>query len=533
LLHNNIMISLALRFDRWLHQHITVLLLLLLVVVLRVPNFFEPYWYGDEAIYLTIGQGLNDGEKLYTEIVDHKTPLIYYLARVPDQLSFRVLNIAWMLVTTIAFYHFAKALIRNQLGAVAASVVFVILTSVPWFEGNIPNGELFVMGFVLVGAWILTKTTFFATFLEKRKEMNVAKDWPYLLVAGVFFGLGILTKVPAILDWAGFLFIGWLLMTNTLSFKSAERKHWMRILASSTLSLGVFGIGTVIPIIASIIYFNAIGSGQDYLAYGLLYNFRYAGNWQPSLPSLLLQKLFTLPGKAAIMTGILFLLTIRKQWFSRPYQFAAGWFVLALFASLLSNRPYPHYFQQIVPSLSLLIGLVIVMAERAKRHLPDLAFTGLLLGMAVSVLILLDFAPYSTTAYYGRFVKLLTGQWTVAQYNESFNPLMRDNYKAAQIIRESGEKEMFIWGTNPVLYSLSFTQPVGKYTVSFHIKDFNAYEETMDAVRTKKPRFVVVMDDEKTELPGLNEYLNENYVMNANFEHYSLWKRIDNLSSVL
>ena len=42
--------------DKLLDQELPLLLLLLLVVLLRIPNFFEPYWYGDEAIYLAVGQ---------------------------------------------------------------------------------------------------------------------------------------------------------------------------------------------------------------------------------------------------------------------------------------------------------------------------------------------------------------------------------------------------------------------------------------------------------------------------------------------
>ena len=94
--------------DTLLDKQIPLYLLLILVLVLRIPNLFEPYWYGDEGIYLTIGQSMNKGAKLYTEIIDHKTPLIYYLARVDSQLNFRILNIAWMVVTTCVFYYFAK-----------------------------------------------------------------------------------------------------------------------------------------------------------------------------------------------------------------------------------------------------------------------------------------------------------------------------------------------------------------------------------------------------------------------------------------
>ena len=51
-----------------------------LIIILRVPSIFEPYWYGDEGIYLTIGNALAQGETLYRDIHDNKPPFIYLLA---------------------------------------------------------------------------------------------------------------------------------------------------------------------------------------------------------------------------------------------------------------------------------------------------------------------------------------------------------------------------------------------------------------------------------------------------------------------
>ena len=37
------------------------------VFLLRIPSFFEPYYYGDEMIYMTLGQGVRQGLTLYKE----------------------------------------------------------------------------------------------------------------------------------------------------------------------------------------------------------------------------------------------------------------------------------------------------------------------------------------------------------------------------------------------------------------------------------------------------------------------------------
>jgi hypothetical protein len=111
------------KIDIFLDKHTWLLLLFVLIIVLRLPNFFEPYWYGDEAIYLTLGTALREGGQLYTTIIDHKTPLIYYLAMVPNQFYFRILNLVddhyhWLL------FQFRQKIIQERKSSAASQFHF-------------------------------------------------------------------------------------------------------------------------------------------------------------------------------------------------------------------------------------------------------------------------------------------------------------------------------------------------------------------------------------------------------------------------
>ena len=513
------MIKLAKRFDKWLHSHLFLLLALTLLLALRIPNFFEPYWYGDEGIYLTIGNAIRNGERLYTEIVDHKTPIIYYLAAVPNQFYFRLLTLGWMVVSTIAFYAVAGKLLKKQLPVVISTFIFVFLTSVPWLEGNIPNGELFVMGFVLVGAWLM---------LETKNKLK-------LYLAGIMFGLAILTKVPGLFDVVAWLTMFWFILTNQAGwlFKPKSRPKWLQLFKKILAQLSLVVLGIVTPIVVSILYFMAIGSGQDYLQFGLLYNFHYAANWSLPFQNKILVQLFTLPGKVLIAALVYLALTLKSKWFKLKDQLIFGWFILALVGALLSNRPYPHYFQQLVPALALLLGSLVGAIKFKKKGLnPTVIMSSVLLVLAIGSLRLLNFGAYPLLSYYQRFFQLVSGKMTQQEYRQSFNYFMDDNYQAAEIINKSGVDEIFIWGTNPMLYALTQTNPTGKFTVSFHIKDLKAYDETIASVKTKKPLFVVVMDNEGEELPGLDQLLQKYYILNSNFNNFRLWKRLPELVSL-
>ncbi len=530
------MIELLKKMDQTLDKYTSLLVLLLTLLVLRIPNFFEPYWYGDEAIYLTVGQSIKQGLTLYQQIVDHKTPLIYFFATVPNQFWFRVLNTGWMFVATIFFYFLLKKITDSKLATTVGTGLFVLLSSLPWFEGNIPNGELFVLGFVITGAWTLTQTNYFNQLLLKKRPVSkpskIRQQKLALFASGSLFGLAVLTKVPAIFDLVAFLGIGWYYLTNQYFLSNHSPKKFKQTIIKVFSQMTLFLTGAIIPIILSILYFVAQGAGQEYLQYGLLYNFHYTGSWQPEFNNILLAFLFTLKGKILLIASYGGLLSVVGKKLSRKFKFISTWLILTLVSTTLSNRPYPHYFLQLIPSLSLLTAYVIgqiqkFQARKNKQRIKPLEFliSPMLVTLFLLTLIGLNVRLYSNQAYYQNFFKLLTGKQSQQEYFAKFNPLVKENYQVAPIIKAKTQQDnrLYIWGTNPMLYALTQTVPADKFTVSFHVKDLTAYEQTLKNIKAIKPAVIVVMKDETTPLPGLKNLLSNKYLPNHNLEHMILY----------
>lgn len=515
-------------------------LILLSQTILRIPNFFEPYWYGDEAIYLTIGNALNRGSLMYTDIVDHKTPLIYYLARVGSQLNFRILLFVWMIITTTAFFYLAKKLLKNNWAVIFATTLFVIFTTIPRLEGNIPNGELFVMGFILVGLWLMSKTNYFKSLLDKKyflEDQITKSELGVLLGAGFFGGLALLTKVPALFDVLAIFSIGYFSVVNYLFLEKVTTKNIFFFLKKILFQWGLLLVGVLTPILISVAYYFLKGSGQDYLQFGLLYNFKYAGSWQLELANPVLSFFFTLPGKLVFILASVAVLTLIKRFFNARFQFIFCWFVLALVASLLSNRPYPHYFLQVIPPLALIFGLltseIVACIKNKKVTTVTIASVGsstVAVGIFFLVLVIMKVGYYATFSYYKNFISLLTGSLNQHEYNQTFNPLMSENYEVGTLIMSESPDKIFIWGTNPALYALTKTRPVGRFTVSFHIEDLHVQDETIDQLRTEKPLYIVVMRDQVSPLPGLDSFLKSNYRPIKSTEHMVVWRKSNTFS---
>src|SRR3989344_6083860 len=135
----------------WIHRiHLPnwVISILALVLILRIPSFFEPYYYGDEMIYMTLGQGVRQGMTLYKDLHDNKPPLLYLTAAISENLFwFKAILAFWSLLTVALFYKLSVVLFEKNLKAhKVATLLFAILTTIPLLEGNIANAELFMLG---------------------------------------------------------------------------------------------------------------------------------------------------------------------------------------------------------------------------------------------------------------------------------------------------------------------------------------------------------------------------------------------------
>jgi 4-amino-4-deoxy-L-arabinose transferase-like glycosyltransferase len=426
---------------------------------------------------------------------------------VPSQFWFRILLIVWSLISTTFFFALAKRFM-SRWPALLATLVFVVFSSLPWLEGHIPNGELFVTGFLLTGMWLARKAGFWKSLEHPLTETPVwsVRRLALLFVGSFIIGLGLLTKVPAILDMGA---IGAALFFSALSF--APRQNWIKRIRWVITGGVVLSTGFLLPLLLSIAYFTLRGAGAEYLQFGLLYNFHYTGNWTLPFTHPALLFAFSLPGKAMIMIAV-FLATLLATW-KYPKQglglWVAFWLTAALFGSLLSNRPYPHYLIQLLPPATLAVGMLV---DRKSSWLTK-SFFALNGGLIAAAVLLLGFAFYESGSYYSNAWKLLLGRVEPAEYRASFNSIVLENEKLAAEIQSltAPEEPIFIWGTNPMLYAQSQRSPATRFTVAFHIHDLKNYDEMFTQITTKQPQIIVVMKEEQ-KWDDLNDYLETHYI---------------------
>lgn len=470
---------------------------LLLIFILRIPSFLEPYSYGDETIYLTLGEAIRQGIPLYSGVHDNKPPLLYIVAAISGNLFFfKTILAFWNVATIILFWKLAKTLFtKSSLAMVAATFTFAILTTLPLLEGNIANAELFMIGPAI---WA------FLLLLKKPGQKQIF--W-----AGTLFSLATLFKVPAFFD-IGAIVILWVMQEKLLGTKTLKK------LLSNTI---VLAAGFFLPIALSFLWFYAQGAYFEYLVAAFLQNVGYLSSWRPDdvQEPFLIKNLPLLTRFFVVVVG-LGILYVKKARLSKEFVFACAWLLFALFGVTLSERPYPHYLIQAVPPVCLIIGILV-----AKRNYEQI-WSIPPLALAAFVPFFYHFWHYPTLSYYQRFLNFAGGQITKEEYLRSFGGQVVSYYKTADFIKRATNpnEKIFVWGEGSQVYALSKRFPPGKYVADYHIRDFSTNEELLATLAQRPPALFLVFPQTR-ELPHeIVGFLTKNYAQVHEIEGVIIWK---------
>jgi len=468
-----------------IHTPTWLVILFAVVLILRIPSFFEPFSYGDEMIYLALGEGLRQGMVFYRDIHDNKPPFLYILAAVAKNVFwFRVILAFWNLATIFVFWKIAERLFpKKEKVQKVATVIFALLTTLPLLEGQVANAEVFML---------LPSLAAFLILLTKKLNFR------NLFGAGILFSMATLFKIPAAFDLPVIL-VFWLIF---LKLEKDSLKGFIR----KTLFLG---LGFLAPILISFFFYFLKGALGEYISAAFLQNIGYLSSWRAAASP---QPFFVKNGPLLVRGGVvlfgLVLLYLRKNKLSKTFIFIVIWLLFSLFAVTLSERPYPHYLIQSVPAISFLLTM-LVMDKTIEQVLVIIP-----LSLTVFVPVYYNFWHYPTIPYYSRFIEFAVGRISKEEYFARFDGNVNRNYRIADVIlRSTGKKDkIFVWGDSPTLYALTRRFPPIKYVATYHVQDFYSKKGVVDALESDNPKVIVLLP-KSPEFKELAPFVRKNYFL--------------------
>lgn len=471
-----------------------LLLIIILVVniILRLPSLFDPVSYGDECIYLTLGQALNRGLVFYKDIHDNKPPLLYFMAALAQGKLFwlRLLTIVWNTINVYLIYKLGEKLLKSASAGLVAAIFFSIFSLLP--EGRVANGEIFMIMPATLAVWLA---------LTASKN----KSWPWIL-SGLSFSLAFLFKIPIAFDFVGFMLAFFIFSQNKI-------RDMLKAFLDKRIYLILLGF--LLPIILSVVYYSYHGAFTPYVRSALMQNIGYLSSWQGSNNGL-----YQRMGILLVITLMVFLLRKRIGF---PFLLISLTTLYGMFGVFLSERPYPHYLMEIAPWGALMITCLLW-----QRHITQLLITTVLAGLTTLGVIKYNFWWYPNLPYYRNFIKYVTHQLNQEQYFRLFGgDKVINDYLVAQYIQQqtSPNDRIFIWGDGVCIYALSQRLPPGRYTVNYHIFDFNGFAETIAAINQHQPKYLIKLASESRNFADLDKVIKDFYINVATIGQALIYRR--------
>ncbi len=478
-----------------LNRYWPVLAIIVLIFLLRLPSFFEPHWYYDEGVYALFGRSIIEGEIPYLYIWDNKLLGIYLIYALASLFPFNILltakifafisaSIATVLVFLIARQGFSQKV------SYAAAAFFAVFSSLPFFEGNEANGEIFFITPILLAIYLINPFS---------REINTKK----VLLAGILLGIAGAIKQVAMVDLP--------LAVLLLFLKEGKlfSKTYLFLLAGFALSLGSVILLTL-----------ALGTPFSDLWFSTVnYNFAFTVE----------RKIGVLFGylKFAVAALILFILIFKRK---IPYLPIIVWLLVDSIGVLTGGKPYPHYLIHVLPVSSLILAIWLFSKEKVRA----VSYLGLLITVFfVFVVVNTHFRFFSygdvlrEWSYYPSFVGSVIARDN--SFEKSFNDRwgVERNKKVVTYLNQVSEpgELVYIWGggtTSWLYHDLDRRLPT-RYTSFLNNESIpSADEETIDSLETTPPKFIITTPH--PTFSALTNFINEIYEETKVIDDVTIYK---------
>jgi dolichyl-phosphate-mannose-protein mannosyltransferase len=460
----------------------------LVYALCRIPSFFEPPWYTDEAGYATTARMVLRGLPLYSQAWTNKPPLHIWAVALPlglfgpKEAAFHALTFLSGLLALAAFAVLARHYLSTR-RATVAMIAFGLALGLPLFQAELLVPESLLIAPVSWAAVIvLTKV---------RREAGPAPHrWRWAALAGGLIGIALGLQQTALADAAVFGVLIALLP---------------QIPRRELLAYGL-GVGAVVaawlgPALAvaggPAVLFALVGFYREYVKFGL-----------PSHPLFIGLRLFA--PLLAMAGAIMARRHAPKTW---PLWL---WASADLAVSAVANRPYPHF---LIPALAPTILALATLPSLWPSLGRQLAIRRGLVPLAVGLLLTLPLALVAGTD----FNALLSyATWPVAQFrhdrgawSKGLDQRSPADEATAAWIRERGlgQSSAVVWSSSAWLYLLA-DLPVALPTAPIYnnvVLQGGSAATVASQVAALRPQLVVTSEEAVSQWPEIAPVLAADY----------------------
>ncbi len=468
-------------------------ILLLLILLLLITVSMNGRMAEDEGIYNYVGWVWNqEGMAPYVDTMENKTPGIFMLYAISNTLFntnilfIRSVGIFFLYLTALLIYLIAKNLHSKNAGIISM-IIFGLIVSWRRFDGALTTHTETYMAFFVISA-------FYILIVGMRKRLW--KHW--MLLAGSSLGFAIAFKQVAILD--AFSLLIFFLLYNKKGQNDKPQTYGILLIAGGIL------IGTIISLIPLLISDISLSS----YIHGAWFTLLNSGSYATLATRITYFLTVWVTSRVVLFYPFLFLWIFQLDIFkTRYFGGLLIWLCFDFMGVNSSGTYWGHQFKQMLPSLSIIIGILI--SNLLMNCISNEKIIFKYVKRIVFVLIILLF-PY---------LQLLNNlQWWLnndrVDHHKEIGLWVQENTNSDDYIN-------LIGGGNPIL-AYSNRRSSSKYFNSIYLTSDNNIFEFLRDLEEKKPVLLIVS---WPNIPSnIQKYINNNYYHLSTKHGYKIYKKL-------
>ena len=475
----------------------------LVFAVLRLPSFFEPHWYTDEASYVSVARSLLKGRVLYSQVWNNKPPLQSWTVALAvrifgvSEVGIHVLTFVTGAIALAAVAYAGTRILGPRRACIAVLLAGVVL-GLPVVDAELALPEsLLIAPVTWAGALLLVR-------IDPRRAAGPARRWPLWPVAvGVLVALGIAYQQTVVAEAAAF----------ALVLLVSPRAGWRH--------LAVY-LAPIVAITAAWVTAAFITAGPSKVAFALVgFYIPYTRSVLPSSGGGVVVHI-----AEVALVGLLLcagaLLCRRNR---SPIWAAMVWAGASLLVAAMAGQPYAHFLTAAVAPVTLVVAAIplptrlrAIDGGTALRLLPALA--GLVLAASLARVTGLDWIPAAAPSPAQNATRTLTQYYVGAvqaavrgddgDWDEEFDSHVPADQAIAGWLGTHGYEgaSAVVWSSDAWVYSLADltvlmpTPPIYNDEVLFGNNGPVAQEVAM-----LKPTLIIVSADAENQWPEISSLL--------------------------
>jgi Dolichyl-phosphate-mannose-protein mannosyltransferase len=474
---------------------------LLVAVLLHYPSLFEPRWYGDEGIFAAVAENIRHGQTLYADAWDNKPPLIFF-TYAAIQAAFGAGIFPLHLVATISVLTTQLSVMAIALllfGArrsLVAGLIFAVAMGTPLLEANLAMTETFM---------ILPASLAVLVYLLAERRAPHART-PWYTAVGFLLGIAASYKQVAVFDAAAIAVMIWLTHDRPVR------------------PLATIAAGFALPQIALAAYFLVVGAFPQY--------------WYAIVGSLgVYARLAPAQSPFARFAGLLPALLacawlVRRRQIGREVRltmFPVLWLGFAVAGATSSSFPFPHYLQQAMPALALV--LVADPLAQEGEHVGKIALA--VGAVLVTAVVFAQFAfeyrirtQLDPVDYYRTFIHHRYGDLSDDDYVLHFDgKVFTARDITAGIKRDGAGSTLYTWGELPWIYADAGVTNPARYYTSF-LGEFipGAKADILRDLNAHPPVYIGVSDEANAPFEELDAFVAARYTLIESGNDWRLYR---------